>query len=100
MPGHPFSADHSSPPTALTAQASTDPTALRQLSRDQVDRWAKLIAQGQTEFPNELLPADQDELLSTVRRLLRSRMVAFVARVIAFDLQRDPTDGNSETRHD
>ena len=92
MPGHPFSADHSSPPTALTAQASTDPTALRQLSRDQVDRWAKLIAQGQTEFPNEPPPADPEQLLSAVRRLSRPEWLP-LSPAIALKLKRDATDG-------
>jgi hypothetical protein len=100
MPGQPFSGDQLSPPAAYTAQANADETPPRQLSREQVDRWAMLIARGETEFPDELPEVDRDELLRTVRRLLRDRLVAFVARVIAFDLQREPTDGNSETRHD
>jgi hypothetical protein len=100
MPGQPFSTDHLSPTAAPTAQASTDPTAQRQLSRDQVERWATLIANGETEFPSDLPAIDQEELLRNVRRLLRSRMVAFVARAIALDLRRDASDENREARND
>jgi hypothetical protein len=100
MPGRSFSADHSDPPAADTAQTSPDPTAPQQLSQEQVDRWAILIASGETEFPSELPAGDQETLLRTVRRLLRDRLVAFVARMIALELQRESADGSNETCHD
>jgi hypothetical protein len=100
MPDQPFSADHLNPPAAHTAQANPEPTAPRRLSREQLDRWAMLIAGGETEFPSELPAGDRKTLLRTVRRLLRDRLVAFVARVIALELQRESADGTSETRHD
>lgn len=63
----------------LTTPRSTDPTAARQLSNDLVNHWATLIANA-PEIPSELRPVDQEQLLLNVRRLLLSRMIAFVGR--------------------
>jgi len=58
-----------------------------QLSRDQVRRWASLIASGETEFPADLASADRELLLRESRKRLRVRLVRLIARAIALDIQ-------------
>jgi hypothetical protein len=59
------------------------------LTREQLRRWAALIAKGDTEFPEDLDPNDRELLLGHCRALLRKRLVRLVARTIALDIHRD-----------
>ena len=60
--------------------------AVAVLTPEQIQRWARLIAEGRGELPAELDAASRDLLVEEVRRLLRVRLVGFVARVIAADI--------------
>jgi hypothetical protein len=70
----PQPSDESDPPNGLTPE--------------QIRRWAALVADGTSEFPGDLAPADRDRLLAETRRLLRERLVRLIARAIAIDLRR------------
>lgn len=60
---------------------------------EQMERWARLLADGEVEFP-EALPAHQAEvLLAEVRRLRRKRLIRFIARQIARHIKRDLKSG-------
>jgi hypothetical protein len=66
------------------------------LSKDQVDRLAALIADGRATFPNEFLAVDRDVLQDTVRLKLKVRMVSFIAHAIALDIKRGAAEDNDE----
>lgn len=68
--------------------ASRDGGSLGPLSPDQIQRWAALIAEGASEFPQELSAPDRDRLVAEVRHRLRVRLVTLVAKAIAQDLYR------------
>jgi hypothetical protein len=68
------------------------------LTRDQIGRLADLIAEGRGDLPADLSPPEQDRLLDEVRRRLRDRLVHFLARAIAAQLNRD-AGPRSETDH-
>jgi len=72
-----------SPPSSCMAPAGS-------LDVGQIHRLAELIADGRSEVPPDLSDADQQRLHEEVRRLLRARMLRFIARAIAARLQRDP----------
>lgn len=57
-----------------------------ELTPEQVQRWAELIADGRDVFPADLPLPDRDRLLMEVRRRRRDRLVLHIARVIAHDL--------------
>jgi hypothetical protein len=78
------------PTPALTGNAG--------LTRDQIGRLADLIAEGHGDLPTELSPSEHDRLLVEVRRRLRDRLVHFLARAIAAQLNRD-AGPRSETDH-
>jgi hypothetical protein len=59
------------------------------LTKEQLRRWAALIAKGDTEFPEDLDEIDRDLLHGHCRVLLRNRLVHLVARAIALDIRRD-----------
>jgi hypothetical protein len=58
------------------------------LTGDRLARWAAVVASGEAAFPTGLCDEDQERLLSEVRRQRRSRLIQFVARVIAQDILR------------
>lgn len=53
------------------------------LDNDQLERWAELIASGETPFPENLGARDSETLLAMVRSRRRQRLVRFIAREIA-----------------
>jgi len=57
------------------------------LSRENVDRWAPMIANGDLGFPPGLNPDFAEFLAEHVRQLRRKRLVQFIARVIAQDIR-------------
>jgi hypothetical protein len=75
-------------PAGLRPSSRTAPAG--SLDAGQVHRLAELIADGQCEAPPDLSGADQERLREEVRRLLRARLLSFIARAIAARLQRDP----------
>lgn len=58
------------------------------LSHEQLRRWAKLIADGEDEFPGDLASPDRERLAARVRELLGERMLDLIARAIARDIVR------------
>ena len=71
----------------------------RTLTAEQVRRWAKLIARGESPMPASLAAESGDQLLKEVRRLRRQHMVNVIARAIARDLMKNRT-GMEATDHD
>jgi hypothetical protein len=63
------------PPDEPTARTPDNPAIPASLDHDQLDRWAQMIADGRSEFPNGLAPLHHDRLLAAVRQRLRDRMV-------------------------
>jgi hypothetical protein len=61
----------------------------RDLSPEQILRWAKLVADGHELFPTGLLPVQEERMLQQVRRCRRARLVRYIARQIAGDIARD-----------
>lgn len=59
-----------------------------------LERWAQLVADGQVPFPPHLESSAQEAILHRVAHLRRSRLLKFIARVIASDLlqSRRPTE--------
>jgi hypothetical protein len=53
-----------------------------------VDRWARLIADGQVSFPAELSLLTQEVLAREVSQFRRQRLLRFIARAIAMDIYR------------
>ena len=53
-----------------------------------IDRWAQLVADGQTSFPTELTSPQRETLMHRVARLRRTRLLNFIARAIAEDIFR------------
>jgi hypothetical protein len=51
-----------------------------------VDRWARLIADGQATFPRQLTPSTRAALVRRVAQIRRSRLLNFIARAIAHDI--------------
>src|SRR5688500_13404585 len=70
----------SSPP----ADAGRD-TEWRDLTADQVLRWARLVADGAEPFPQGLGARQERVMLDEVRRLRRTRLVRFIAGQVARD---------------
>ena len=56
---------------------------------DQLRLWARLVADGEAEFPPDLPPDQEQSLLYEVRRLRRARLITFIARQIALDIHRE-----------
>jgi hypothetical protein len=63
----------------------------KQLSPEQIARWAELLAKGETEFPDGLRAAQKKQLEQDVRRLRCARLVQFIARCIADDIWLEST---------
>jgi hypothetical protein len=79
-------------PRGNTDVASQMPSGSKApLTPEQVCRWAELIASGEGAFPDDPPSDDHQRLAAEVRRLLRARLLAFIAGAIA----RDINDGDS-----
>jgi hypothetical protein len=85
-------------PDDPTARTPHDPAIPASLDHDQLQRWARMIADGRGEFPTGLAALDHDQLLAAVRQRLRDRMVRHIARAIAARL-RDDAGPRSENDH-
>ena len=59
----------------------------------QMERWARLLADGEVEFPEALSAQQAEALLTEVRRLRRTRLIRFIARQIARHIKRDLKSG-------
>ena len=71
-----------------------------ELTDEQMERWAQLLADGEVEFP-EALPAHQAEaLVAEVRRLRRKSLIRFIARQIARHIKRDLESGAMQESKD
>ena len=53
-----------------------------------LDRWAKLIAEGEVPFPTELSSLTQEMLAKKISQNRRHRLLRFIARAIAMDIHR------------
>jgi hypothetical protein len=53
-----------------------------------VDRWARLVADGQVPLPTHLESSEQEALVRRVSQLRRLRLLKFIARAIAQDICR------------
>lgn len=62
------------------------------LTVDQLARWAELIARREAEFPSGLESSQEKVLQQQVQRRLRQRLVQFIARQIAYDIERSRRD--------
>jgi hypothetical protein len=79
--------------TGTPQPAQTDP-----LTREQVCRWAALIAAGEDAFPADLPEPDRGRLAVEVRRLLRARLLAAIAAAIARDIDDGDPQGAIRVR--
>ena len=84
MSGSPGGAGH-----ILAAQTGAPTGSTSPVDADQFGRWARLIAAGEAELPDDWPSGQIDRLVIEVRRLRRLRLVGFVAQVIARDLHSD-----------
>jgi hypothetical protein len=71
----------------LKDQATALPPLARPLTAEQIQRWAELIANGDDQFPRNLLSCDRDQLAAEVRHRRRERLMVHIARAIALDLR-------------
>jgi hypothetical protein len=75
--------------------AHGEPLPIPDLSDEQLAKLADLVASGGTPFPDEVSPAVSARLTVEVRRRLRHRLLALVARAVANDIIRE-THGESK----
>jgi hypothetical protein len=79
-------------PAYAPGQATTPETVLPNLRRvsrkQQLQRWAELVAHGGVPVPDGLTPGEQEWLLRDVARRRRARLVQYIARAIALDIHR------------
>ena len=73
----------------LAAQTGAPTGSPSPVDADQFGRWARLIAAGEAELPDDWSNEQIDRLVAEVRRLRRLRLVGFVAQVIARNLHSD-----------
>jgi hypothetical protein len=83
------------------AESSTRPAACpspgdpaQSLTPEQIRRWAALIADGSSELPSDLPEQDEARLTAEVRLLLRTRLIATIAEIIAVDIERGQSSAN------
>jgi hypothetical protein len=74
------------------AHPTHPPESPRELTPDQISRWAELVAEGQEPMPGGLAPAAAEQMLQQVRRLRRARLVCYVARQLARDIAGEAGD--------
>ena len=67
------------------------------LTREQLRARARLVADGESEWPSDLNAAQERLLTDEVRRLRRSRLIRFFAHQLARDLFREQTGGHQLT---
>jgi hypothetical protein len=70
-----------SPPCVAQSEGSQVPARDEQLRR-----WAMLVAQGESPVPTELEPNEFVFVLAEAGRLRRERLIRFLSRAIADDL--------------
>lgn len=68
-------------------------------SKDQLRRWAELIAEGQAPFPEGLSPAEHEQLVALVRFQLRGRLAQLIARALATHIFRSCKPVKEDTSH-
>jgi hypothetical protein len=78
-------ASHSIDPASAQAFPPGPPQQLL-LSRDQLERWAEMIASEDAPLPQGLSPEQEQLLVERVRMLRRAALIGHVARLIASDL--------------
>ncbi|MCA9207945.1 MAG: hypothetical protein KDA55_06295 [Planctomycetales bacterium] len=71
-----------------TATPPADGEGLR-LTDEQMERWAQLLADGDVEFPPDLLESQVAALVNQVQLRRRRRLIQWLAREIARYLQRE-----------
>lgn len=71
------------PPPVAGSAAAREP-----LTAEQLAGWADLVSRGEAVVPQGLSQAQEQELQLRVRQFLRQRLVQFLARQIARDIQR------------
>jgi hypothetical protein len=77
-------------PTAPDAITPTQPATTSAPSAAEIqERLAVLVANGIEPFPSNLSSADAQALGQRVRALRRERLIQFVIRAVALDLQRE-----------
>ncbi len=91
MPGRPtrMSGSQGGAGPILAAPTSAPTGSTSPVDADQFGRWARLIAAGEAEIPDDWPNEQIDRLVAEVRRLRRLRLVGFVAQVIARDFHSD-----------
>src|SRR5688572_26679925 len=82
------------PDTAAGAAKIEERTG--ELTRSQIERLAEVIADGRSDFPDDLAAGDLDRLRPLVRRHLRQRLVHHIARAIAAALRGEGGPGTEE----
>ena len=60
-----------------------------ELTSEQMEHWARLLADGEVEFPDDLPVQQADALAAATRRRRRDRFVKLIARQIALFLKSD-----------
>lgn len=70
----------------MATQGNDGDTVSPSLNREQIGRYADLIAAGKAKLPDGL-PADQEgDLIARARALLRRRLIGMIARQVVSDL--------------
>ena len=64
------------------------------LTPEQLARLAELVADGETDLPDDLATEQLEQLIELVRRRRRARLVRFIARQIAADIRRGAGEKN------
>ena len=84
-----------------TPGSTAPPQAPVELTADQFERWARLLAEGDVEFPDNLPAPQADRLLAEVRQRRRGRLVRLIAHGIAQGLSHSSDLPEMEdSRHD
>lgn len=73
-------------------RAHADDDADQPKNNFDIERWAPLVANGEVPFPKDLARDQRTLLLFEVNRLRRGRLVRYIARAIASDIERSCAD--------
>ena len=80
-----------------STSGSQDKRGSHDISADVMARCADLLANGKMDWPTDLSNDQQAELLESVRRHRRSRLIRFIASQIAADIAAEKGGRNLET---
>jgi hypothetical protein len=69
--------------------ATQSHATVQDLTADQLAKWSRLVAGGETGFPDNLAPVLEERMANEVRRLSRKRLISLIARQIAMHIHRD-----------